>query len=60
MTIRLLESLQLIADLVSEQDQREFVEQQRDMIAQACEHQSLCRQDKQDIEQRLQQIIERL
>ena len=59
-TIRLLESLQLIADLVSNQDQREFVEQQRDMIAQACEHQSLCRQDKQDIEQRLQQIIERL
>jgi uncharacterized membrane protein len=59
-TIRLLESLQLIADLVSDQDQREFVEQQRDMIAQASEQQSLCRQDKQDIEQRIQQIGERL
>jgi uncharacterized membrane protein len=59
-TIRLLESLQLIADLVNDQDQREFVEQQRDMIAQASEQQSLCRQDKQDIEQRLQQIVEGL
>jgi uncharacterized membrane protein len=59
-TIRLLESLQLIADLVSEQDQREFVEQQRDMIAQASERQSLCKQDKQDIEQRLKQISESL
>jgi uncharacterized membrane protein len=55
-TIRLLESLQLIAEQAVNQDQLLFIQQQRDMIAQACERKQLGHQDQQDIEQRLQKI----
>lgn len=55
-TIRLLESLQHIAERVVNPEQSQFVQQQRDMIAQGCEQISLCEQDKHDIKQRLQQI----
>ncbi|MDP5129600.1 MAG: DUF2254 domain-containing protein [Paraglaciecola sp.] len=57
-TIRLLESLILIAEHAANDNQKGFVQEQSDMIGQACEQSTFCNKDKADINYRLQQIRE--
>lgn len=57
-TIRLLESLILIAEHAATDNQKGFVQEQSDMIGQACEQSTFCNKDKADINYRLQQIRE--
>ncbi|MGO4891738.1 DUF2254 domain-containing protein [Flavobacterium sp. W21_SRS_FM6] len=57
-TIRLLESLILIAEHAANDNQKGFVQEQSDMIGQACEQSTFCKKDKADINYRLQQIRE--
>lgn len=57
-TIRLLESLILIAEHAANDNQKGFVQEQSDMIGQACEQSTFCNKDKADINHRLQQIRE--